>query len=148
MHVRTHSHSCVHTHSLYTQPRSAHACEFKFMLMRTQPHTLACIYTQSVAYYIHTYPRTHTHTHTHIHIHILTCTHAHARTIATHTRAHTVVHPHSRTHSCTFTRTCTLANANSRTYNRARTIAPVHLCIHTRLRVLVHACTKTSAHTG
>ena len=74
------------------------AYEYKCMHMRTQPHTLAGIYAQSVAYF-----RTHTHAVTCMNAHL--CTHAHAQTLATHpcyahllrTLVHTRTHTRART---------------------------------------------------
>ena len=132
--------SHTHAHLLCTQPRiciRTHictlTCDYKFMYMRTQPHTRTCIYAQSIIL-THTYLRSRMH-------------------------VGSLIHARSCTQSPTHTLQCTLMRVNLRTHSRADSPVHSYSCTCTCARVpcayifvcvpcayiFVCACTKTRA---
>ena len=122
----------THTHA-WIQPRiCTRTCDYKFMNVRTQPHTRSCMDAHLVAYL-----RTHTHAVTCTHAH--SCTHTHACTLGRNTLC-LLVHAHFYAHtyyadSWTHSRARRFATPTS-----ARTVAHAHLRTNTRAysRTFVH----------
>ena len=156
--LHTHTHVLTHTLVHATAYMHTHRHKYKFMHMCTQPHKRLCIDTHYVTY-AHILMQSHACTLTHTHMlaranactllhvfaahscmHTRTCTHAtptNALPLANahsdaHYRPHILVHTYARRLASAHS-TCTLVQADLRTYSCARTL------VNTRSRMRVHA---------